>query len=271
MKKINFIIIFVGFLSFTVSAQHFYINGSGAYSMQMPSAYNNVRKTAASGTSTSFESVKINLSSGIHPQITLGYYLNKYASFEISGGYHFGVVQIIDNEVYEMLKTYTQTTEQSIQYGFLNPCFVINPGFVKWNPYLGMGVFVGYSNQMTEEITNSNSQYLRRYTSSGGNQFGFFGKLGMNYSLNSKWKIFSELSFTNATWSPNKKHLNAAIDASGNDIYDGLKPHDVLINYSEDAKHGNPGLPDMSKPQKKQKISLPMDFVSLGLGVRFEF
>lgn len=270
MKKSTIIIIAL-LANITLFAQNLYIKGGAAYSLQIPAANVGARTSEATATTTSFESVKSNLASGYHPQITIGYYLNKYAAFEISTGYHFGAKQSIENQIYTPTATYTQTSEQSINYGFIDPCFVINPGFGKWNPYLGLGAHIGYSNDLTEEITNSNSEYLRRYTSSGGAQFGLYGKLGMNFSLNSHWQLFSELSFANASWSPNQKHMNAAKDATGTDVYDSQKLHDVLTEYKEDYKHGNPGIPDMTKSQKKLKYSLPMDFVSIGLGVSYIF
>ncbi len=270
MKKTAIIIIAL-MANASLFAQNLYIKGGAAYSLQIPTANVGVRTSEATATTTSYESVKSKLSSGYHPQITIGYFLSKYAAFEISTGYHFGSKQTVDNQVYTIAATYTQSSEQSINYGFIDPCFVINPGFEKWNPYLGLGAHIGYSNVLTEEITNSNSEYLRRYTSSGGAQFGIFGKLGVNYKLNSNWQLFSELSFSNASWSPDKKHLNAAKNDAGTDVYDSQKLHDVLIEYKEDYTHGNPGIPDMTKPQKKLKYSLPMDFVSFGIGISYVF
>ncbi len=252
-------------------SQKTYFRLGSSYSIQTPNAWTMTRASEANSTSISYESVKCKLGSGFKPQITLGYCLNPYASFEINGGYHFGATQTVENEIYDSGINYTQSTEYSIENGFINPNFVINPNFKKLNPYLGLGVFVGFSNQMTEKITNSNDDYLRRYTSSGGSQFGFAGKFGLAYVLNSKWQLYSELSFVNASWTPNKKHLNAAFDNAGKDIYDAIKPHEVLTDYVEDYKHGNPGLPDLSKPQKKSKFSIPMDCVSVGIGVSYLF
>jgi outer membrane protein W len=270
MKKVKVIIIAL-ILCNVSFAQKIYISGGAAFSFQSPSANNGVSVTEANASTTSYESVKSKLASGVHPQITIGYFLNKYAAFEISTGYHFGSKQTIENQMFVSSISYTQSTEKSIQYGFINPCFVLNPGFEKWNPYLGLGAFIGYSNQMTEEITNSNSQYFRRYTSSGGSQFGFMGKIGLNYKLNSNWHIYSELSFSNAAWAPEKRHLNAAKNDAGTDVYESMKPHDLLTEYKEEYKHGNPGIPDMTKSQKKLKYSIPMDFVSLGIGISYSF
>lgn len=270
MKKTAIIIIAI-MVNATLFAQKLYIKGGAAYSLQIPTANVGVRTSEVTATTTSYESIKSKLSSGGQPQITIGYFLNKYAAFEISTGYHFGSKQTIENQMLVSSISFTQTTQQSINYGYIEPCFVINPGFEKWNPYIGLGAHIGYSNELTEKITNSNSEYLRNYTSNGGAQFGFYGKLGMNYKLNSNWQLFSELSFSNASWSPDKKHLNAATDASGKDVYESMKPHDLLTEYTEDYKHGNPGIPDMTKTQKKLKYSLPMDFVSLGIGISFSF
>lgn len=270
MKRINIIIL--AFIFCNVSfAQKIYISGGATYSLQAPSANNGVRITEATATATSYQSVKSELATGINPQITIGYFLNKYAAFEISTGTHFGSKQTIENQMFVSSISYSQKSEQSLQYGFINPCFVINPGFEKWNPYLGLGAFIGFSNQMTEEITNSNSQYFRRYTSSGGAQFGFSGKIGLNFKLNSCWHIYSEIAFSNASWAPEKRHLNAAKNNDGADIYDTMKPHDLLTEYKEEYKHGNPGIPDMTKSQKKLKFSIPTDFVSLGIGIRYSF
>lgn len=256
---------------FTIQAQYIYIKVGGNYALQMPSASGMQRVTEATATTSSIESVNYKLSNGISPQITFGYFLNKYASFEITTGYHFGAKQTVENQIFSVTGNYMQTNEMSLNYGFINPSFVVNPGFTKWNPYIGLGAYIGYSNVLTEEITNDNNQYLRRYTTSGGSQFGFSGKLGINYNLNKNWMIFSELTYTNASWAPERKHLNAAFDNSGNDVYETIKPYYMLTEYKENYKHNSLGMIDVSKSQKRLKSSLPLDFISLGIGVMVSF
>ena len=97
MKKLTIIIIAL-LANITLFAQNLYIKGGAAYSLQIPAANVGARTSEATATTTSFESVKSNLASGYHPQITIGYYLNKYAAFEISTGYHFGAKQSIENQ-----------------------------------------------------------------------------------------------------------------------------------------------------------------------------
>ena len=80
MKKVKIIIIAL-ILCNVSFAQKIYISGGAAYSFQAPSAYNGVSITEATATSTSYESVKSKLAIGMHPQITIGYFLNKYSIF----------------------------------------------------------------------------------------------------------------------------------------------------------------------------------------------
>jgi outer membrane protein W len=271
MKKQIIIMLGLIVCGFTIQAQHLYVKTGANYSLQMPSASGMQRVTEVTATTSSFESVDYKLSNGLSPQVTFGYYLNKYSSFEITTGYHFGSKQTVENQIFSATGNYVQSNEMSLNYGFINPCFVVNPGFAKWNPYIGLGAYIGYSNVMTEEITNDNSQYMRRYATSGGSQFGFFGKLGMNYNLNKNWAVFSELSYANASWTPERKHLNAAIDNNGTDVYETIKPYAMLTEYKENYKHNSQGMVDASKTQKRLKSSLPLDYLSLGVGIKFSF
>lgn len=267
------IITFIGLVvcGCTIQAQHLYVKTGANYSMQMPSTRGMQQITEASATSTSYKSVDYQLSNGLSPQLTIGYYLNKNVAFEISTGYHFGSSQTLDNQMYSSAVAYVKSTEMTLNYAFVNPSFVINGGFDKFNPYIGLGAFVGFSNVLNEEITTDNSDYLRRYTSIGGSQFGFSGKLGMDYAICPNWSIFAEISYTNSSWAPEKKHLNIATDNNGNNVYETIKPYEMLTEYEDNYKHNSAGMVDVSKSQKRLKSSLPLDFISLGMGVKYCF
>lgn len=271
MKKQILLLLGIIVLSYAMQAQKIYIKAGANYSLQMPSTSGLQRVKETSGATAIFESIDYKLANGVSPQITFGYFFNKYASFEIATGYHFGSTQNIINHILSASGNFYQSNEMTLNYGYINPCFVINPGFEKWNPYIGLGAYIGYSNVMTEEITNENSQYLRKYATSGGSQFGFSGKLGMNYKINRNWALFSEITYTNASWTPERRHLNAATDNDGKDVYETIKPYYMLTEYKENYKHNSLGMIDVSKSQKRLKSSLPLDFISIGVGILVSF
>lgn len=256
---------------YSTQAQKIYVKVGANYSKQMPSTTGMQQITEASATNTTYKSVDCQLSTGLSPQLTVGYHLNKNVAFEISSGYHFGVKQVVENQVYNPLGSYTQSTNMTLNYAFINPSFVINGGFEKFSPYIGLGAYVGFSNVLNEEITTNNSDYLRHYTSSGGSQFGFSGKLGMDYNFCSNWSLFAEIFYSNCSWAPEKKHLNKATDNTGTDVYETIKPYEMLTEYKENYKHNSTGMVDANKSQKRLKSSLPLDFFSLGMGVKFSF
>lgn len=257
------------FFGWSIQAQNFYVKTGAHYSLQMPSIAGIQQVSQASATSISYQSVDYQITTGLSPQATLGYLLNQNISFEISMGYHFGNKQVVTNQLYNSGVVYNQSIEMSMNYAYFNPNFVVNAGFEKLNPYIGLGSSIGIGNVLTEEITNDNSSYLRHYSSSGGVQFGFYGKVGLDYVLCSNWSLYAEIAYANCSWAPEKKHLNKATDSSGDDVYETIKPYEMLTEYKENYKHNSAGMIDYSKSQKRLKSSFPLDFISMGIGVKF--
>ena len=281
--------------SYGLMAQSFYVTTNVGYAIGMTKISGFVNNTTYSSiydpntgnntTLRSFEDVPLSLGNGFNFGISGGYSFNQYLGVELGLNYLIGGETKLtytfetawlnpDNTI----RTEQQLSTQKLSSNMFRilPSIVITPGFEKLNPYLKMGVVIGFGNTLVESesnVTTNDTLVILRHIREdtrffGGLAFGFQGTIGVDYGINENIKIFTEANYLGYSYAPSKAEV-IRYELNGTDNLPNLseseKKHEFLDSYTDD------GTTNRDEPSKSTKIGLPYGSMSFNLGIKLLF
>ncbi|HRY32553.1 MAG TPA: outer membrane beta-barrel protein [Bacteroidales bacterium] len=212
----------------------------------------------------------------LHRQISTS--LGKGLSFGLTGGYQFNeslagelnVLYLLGSKTTAEHSFYENWWEYSISSTMLqiSPCLVISGKWNKVVPYARLGLLLGIGSikYIAEEFDMGvKERYEWRFDQ--GLAMGLTSGIGIQYPLNQKMMIFSELTNVNMSWAPRRGTLEKA-EVDGQDIFDQLSVRDKEIEFEEDVDflEYNPSNNDV--PNKQPSVNFPYGSLGLQVGVK---
>ena len=281
--------------SYGLMAQSFYVTTNVGYALGMTKVNGFVNNTTYSSkydpntgkntTLRSYDDVPLSLGNGFNFGISGGYFFNQYLGVELGLNYLIGgeTKLTYSYETAWLNPDNTIRTEQRLSTQKLSsnmfrilPSIVITPGFEKLNPYLKMGVVIGFGNILLvseSNVTTNDTLVLLNHTVEeikffGGLAFGFQGTIGADYGINEKIKIFAEANYLGYSYAPSKAEV-IKYELNGTDNLPNLseseKKYELLDSYTED------GTFNRDEPSKLTKIGFPYGSMSFNLGIKLLF
>ena len=288
MKTSLFSMVFLLLFSAGLSAQSIYLRAGTGYGLPIATdiigeqylhtqVYNGVSTT----NSNSDKSVTGSYGAGTNFNFALGYKFNENFIFEISTQYSISnKLKTFDKDIItdktNPLNNWVDnnTTSESAKGLFINPSLIFSAGFGKAAPYGRFGIVFG-----TPKVTKDESYYYngdgidsteRSWEYTKGLSFGFQGAVGMNWKLNDKLDIYTELNFISMTYYAGEYNLTKEISSNGTTVYDNLPNLYLSQKQTIYKKEYDPTVAyDPAKPSVALRDGKPFSSVSLQVGIRF--
>jgi hypothetical protein len=259
-----------------VKAQGLYLGIGGGYGFPAAKEAAYESKTNASGTSTSTDYTKVNLSlgKGINTGFFVGFMFNKNLGAELGVSYLIGSKTTIQDEA---SSNNASSIDEIIFKGNmlrLTPALKMMVGEGKLQPYTKLGMIVGVGGKFTEEYNSSStgpfgsSSSIEKYEYTGGVSLGFYGGLGINYALSENLCLFGEIAGNYQNWAPTKGELVTA-------TYDGLDELPFMttsekeVEYFDELTVNNNSPTDPGSPSKDLKFYVPFSSIGINIGLVF--
>ena len=193
---------------------------------------------------------------------------------------------ITDNIGYELTGSYLkpQSVSDNSDYGkrILSGDFfqsslkiVLNIPFKKFDLYSKVGLNLAFGKikyfQSLDNIptTSQVGESILIYEYNESVSLGFNAALGINFHLNRRFSIFSELIFVSQTYSPKKGQIVKFFDDTNPVIISGYKPYNSQIEFGKESEWYYFTSADNSVPQKLYKRSYALGGYGLTIGIKF--
>jgi len=274
-----------------IFAQNFYISANVGYSFPMNgqrTGFNNTHQESindyvgnTTSFSTTYESVNFSLGKGFNFGGAVGFEFNDYLGVELGLDYLLGGKNTAEStsKHTEILQTSTNvytfnTTNSSYSRMFrVIPRLVISPNFEKINPYIKIGVVLGfgsfYSDYDSESTTSGTSNQTQSTSrkSSGGMALGFNSSFGVNYYLSDKMSVFGEVSYIGMSYAPEKTSSTKG-EVDGEDILPSTPVSRKEWEYVDELTAVQ-NSSNMDEPTKQLYFSQPFSSLGINFGVKF--
>lgn len=211
----------------------------------------------------SIETVPYSFGKGANVGINLGYMFTPNIGVELGADYLLGAKNkfrsVIDGQSSELAMH-----SKMIQ---LRPTMVVSGGGTKINPYAKVGVVLGIGGKIISEyaaISSGNTEEVELERSKGF-AFGFTGAGGVDFIINDKISIFSEIGFTGLSFSPEKGEVTKVV-VNGEDRLPLLSVQQTQFVYLNNA---NPSAGTANEPQQAPRSSYNFNSMGITMGVKF--
>lgn len=283
MKKV--IVFFVILISFPeiICAQKIYIRAGFGYGLPAASSviaenssYSYIANDNIDEETSSFEAVSGSYGSGTNISVAIGYEFNENFILDLNIQYLKGRKYKSDYINYEdYFDNITIDEEYYTSYArgiFFNPGFIFSAGWGKLAPYARIGIIAGLP-----KVTENDDYYYYAddgainednitWIYGGGLALGYQTGIGINWKINEKLDVFSELNFVSMSY-------YAKVGEMTNYIQDGIETIDQQTVYSTNTdyrKEFDQTMPyDADKPRNMIRESRPFSFISGQVGIRF--
>lgn len=217
------------------------------------------------GNNTKIEQVRISLGEGFNFGGGIGYYFNNNIGTEISANYLFSKkseVNHIDDD-------------DNIKISLSSKMFKITPSIILktnnelFNPYIKMGLTLGFGNILVESNGISNNDVFEKETKlNGGYAFGMSSAIGFTYPLGDEVLFYGELNMDNISYAPLKgehtKYTENGVDqlqymTTRQKEFEFVDEYTVPTNYT----------PSDSEPDKELKQYFPFSNFGVKVGLKF--
>ncbi len=275
------------FCSLQATAQNAYVKLGGGYNFGIGStiAYKTTEHTSYSGTgaptgSIEFERVNINHGKGGVFGGAFGYMFNNNIGFEVGVNYLAGSKnEVEDKETNHNTSfsqnaffSYTRTTTSKSQMVLIQPSLVIATGLPKFNPYARIGLVIAkgsFKNTYSYSVSNGdNGETEDKYF--GGIGLGLQSALGLNFSLNDKIGIYTEATFNNLTYAPEKAEVTKYF-RNGEDLLSTLKTSEKETTFDDSQTVTSYSTQSPSEPGSAPRQRYTLNSVGLQAGIKFSF
>ena len=277
----------ISFFSSEAVAQGAYVKLGLGYNFGMGSEidYHTSRNSVYTGTGapvevTDYEMVNISYGKGIVAGGTLEYMFTNNIGAELGIGYLTGSKSKVKhsetavNTSFSQNSVFTSELEISTRSSMVlfQPAVVISAGLTGANPYARFGLIVAKGSIKNESnFTTSNGQKLEaadKYIGSAG--IGMQAALGLDYKINDKLGIYSEVAFNNLSYSPTKGEVTKYVQ-NGDDRLPNMKPAQKELVF-EDTYSYNPAVnPSINEPSSAPKQRLSLNSIGLNIGIKLSF
>ncbi|MEO7990205.1 MAG: hypothetical protein ABI663_11730 [Chryseolinea sp.] len=278
MKKVILIIFSFVLLSGLASAQ-VYFRAGGGYAL--PTATESVGDMQTrtdsydgnnySGTNKT-KNVSASYGSGINFNAGAGFMFSEFFGVDLNISYLAGKKyktgdrynNYVNGVIVGTDETITTTNSKAI---FITPSFVITTGGAH-APYGRFGVVLGSPKVTSEESsyydTDGTGSSFKKWESTGGLSAGFQGAVGMNWTLGSNLKLYTEVNFTSMTFYPKEANLTESTN-------DGVSDLDQTYMYYKKTEFvksiDNTAQIDYEKPRQELRQGTPFSSVAIQVGV----
>lgn len=191
--RILFLILLAGTMTQSVVAQNFYLKVRGGYGIGVAKEGYYTGLNQGVVTPSSQETVYASLGAGIPLGISGGYTLSNNLAMELDANFLIGdKVRVAD-----LSSTLKQTADAHTRQFQVSPNIVMSTGFdKKWSLYTKVGFVLPVGGKTYLDVKNTTlptANFELQQTISGKPSLGYKGVLGVNYRINEKLGIFTEL------------------------------------------------------------------------------
>jgi len=297
MKNTKLILAFLLFILFNLNSfsQQFYLTGNMSYSIGMNGQKgwlsNYTRESVvdpANGIdhySSSDEEVPLSLGKGFDLGVGVGYMFNDKIGVEIDLNYLIGA-EVKSSSKSKRTYIYNNNVRVSDDYSNYDvsmkmwrvmPSLVLRPGFEKFNPFLKMGVVLGFGEMNWNELrvtkeTNiggtTEDKWGSKTVYSGGMSFGFHSALGVDFSLSEKLSLTTEVSYIGLSFVP-KKAVVVERTQNGKDLLPDMEKYYIETEFVKKITVENTNTPNLDEPSKTLRISFPASSIGFKIGLKF--
>ncbi len=278
MRKLMSTGIVIGFsLLSTASAQivkegGFYIAAHGGYNVIISGTRGLDYLGISSGVSMytvnrsgdNIEAIPYSFGKGMNAGINVGYMFTGNMGVELGADYLLGG----KNKFTTVVTDGNGTLNMSAKMIQLRPMMVVARGGNKINPYAKVGLVLGIGGKITSEheaIYSGNTEEVV-FVRDKGLALGFTGAGGVDFGINDKMCIFSEISFTGLSFSPQKGKMTKAL-INGVDRLPDLAVKEKEFDYVNNA---NPTGGSASEPVEMPKSSYSFNSAGINVGLKFK-
>ncbi|MBK0403604.1 outer membrane beta-barrel protein [Adhaeribacter sp. BT258] len=273
-------------LSVEAPAQSFYAKLGGGYNFGLNSGiifkstenthYSDVANPA---NSQKYERVNLKLGQGGIFGGSLGYMFNNNVGFELGINYLAGEKTTYKSEVNYtsdnpsvLPYSYSLTNTYQSQIVLVQPSLVIATDLPKLNPYTRIGLVIANGIiKHTQSFSNSKGESEEnKFKYSGGAHLGLQAAIGLNFKLNDKISIFTEGTFNNINFAPEKGMLTKSTRNGVNQL-PTLNTSQKEIKYEDDPTFNFPTQQSPSEPRTEFRQRFPISSIGLQTGIKYNF
>ena len=289
--KLKLALVALLFSSTGLFAQGFYISANAGYSFAMngqrgfnsnthrESVYDNIGNNSSS--TFTEESVNYSYGKGFNFGGAIGFEFNDYLGVELGLDYLYGGKNTTKNmgsytDISPSGTTVDLYSNSSSSYSRMFrviPRLVISPNFEKLNPYIKVGVVLGFGSFYSDSESENTFTLHQDHTSSisrksyGGIAIGFNSSLGVNYKLSDKICLFGEMSYIGMSYAPEKTSVTKW-EENGEDVLSSKPISFTEWEYVDElTKVQNSNNED--EPSKGLYFSQPFSSLGINFGVKF--
>lgn len=200
---------------------------------------------------------------GINAGINIGYMFNRNVGVELGADYLLGGKNNFKNES----GSTTGKVDMHAKMIQLRPTMIVATGKDKINPYAKVGLVIGAGGSIHSELNMEDGTNKSNiiFVKDQGIAFGFTGAGGVDFGINEKMSIFSEISFTGLSFNPKKGKITKA-EMNG---VDQLPSADVNQKEYEYVNNADMNTSDANKPTQLPKSSQNFNSMGINIGLKF--
>lgn len=280
--------------STSLFSQNFYVSASSGYAFPV----NGESDILYNQSTIDYDNYQTNEHYFTQEREALNVSFGKGYTFGISGGYMFnsylgldlGFSYLTNGSTHGEQKSHntyidntgkTTVTEDSYistttsDFYRIVPSLVITPGFEKFNPYVKVGVMLGFGtltieNRGNEPFWQQNDIYrLTEY--SGGLSIGLNTQVGASYKLTDNWEVYAEGTFSGMSYSPQKLEVLAYVVNDVDQLPNMDRAEIETIFEKTTLYDSRDNIYDPDSPRTSLAINLPMSSLGFNLGVKYNF
>lgn len=216
----------------------------------------------ANGEDDKLETPTYSFGKGTNVGINIGYMFNRNVGVELGADYLLGGKNNFK------IKEEDDISETSVHAKMiqLRPTMRIAAGKDKINPYAKVGLVIGVGGSIDSEleITDGTDKTSVILVKDQGIAFGFTGAGGVDFSINEKMSIFSEISFTGLSFNPKKGKITKA-EFNGEDQLPNIDVRQKEYDY---VKSADISAGDADTPQQLPKTSQNFNSMGINIGLK---
>lgn len=278
-KTILLLICALGF--YAVSAQdkpaqksfRFYANASIGGGISTASSFDLLYDVDLNSTNPSVSVHPVGLGTGFNGYATFGFRFSKYAAVEVSANEFLGL-PVGGDSVMNLPGSSNAEVKIAGRLFSVVPAIVINAGLEKVNPYARFGLLVGVSPYMITRYNEPNDKgnpataleiYNQYY---GGIALGYSAAGGVSFGISDRIRLFAELQFTHATWSPDHSEIIRYM-VYEEDKLSTLTNYEKYVDFVTTKYLADPK--NSGDPRKELRTAIPFSTAAANFGFSFSF
>ncbi len=219
------------------------------------------------------EAIKFSFGKGLNAGVSFGYMFNENIGAELGVNYLIGGKTKYTQTSNSTFFNSTFTGDVSAKMVQINPTIVLATSMKNITPYAKFGMVIGSGKITTNENSVASggisSTVVTKRELKGNMALGFTAAMGLNFSVNDKLSITSEVNMINMHYSPKKSTL-VTYTENGVDKLSSLSVRDKEIEYSKKVTTTGTPAPN-TLPRQENSVTLPFGSIGINVGVKYSF